>query len=168
MKKEKSEFGKGLVICLVKFAEHFENDMIRKTLRYSNFLSKSEEEQKLIRSKNPPNNLDYGRINKEFDWWMTKMVPIRGTPEKTLSNEIELWLNRASDHLYDIEVPKGKKWDKIRKKVDKLQSKGLEIGHGFTKKIWKKEDVNELQNLTREIALDIDKLIGLKPDIGQW
>lgn len=169
MTEGKSEFGKGLVICLVKFAEHFENDMYNKIMSYNMFLKKSKEDIEKVRSTTPPPNLDYGYINKQFDWWLDKIVPICGNPEKALSKEIELWLSGASDHLYEIECPEGKEWDEIRNEVIKLQNKGLEIGHGFMlDKIWKFEDINELENLTEEISLMIDKKIGLNPDIGNY
>ena len=170
MVKRTSEFGKGLIICLVKFAEHFENSMARQLGHFDMFMKLSKEKQDLVRSNTPPDNLNYGSdVNSQFDWWMKTAVPIWGTPQKTLSHEIELWLNCASDHLYEIEVPKGKSWDKIRAKVKKLQNKGLEMGHGFQhNKSWKIEDVNELKDLTEQISLMVDKKIGLKSDIGKW
>jgi len=143
MTEIKSDFGKGLVICLVKFAEHFERDMI--------FLK--------IRDFENGNLTDLDK----------QILEIYGSVEKLISHEIEMWANGASDHLYEIEVPKGKGWDKIRIKVKELQEKGLNMGHGFhLSKIWKKEDLFELFNLTRDIALMIDKKLGLNPDVGEW
>ena len=117
-----SDFGKGLVICLVKWAEHFM--LLTDLCKYFENFSESE--------------------------------------------RIETWANGASDHLYEIEVPEGKEWDRIRKKVKELQDKGLEMGHGFTGKKWTMEDFGELIELTHEIALMIDKKLGLKAQIGSW
>jgi hypothetical protein len=122
MKKEQSEFGRGLVICLVKFAEHF---------------------------------MSYYHILKSYE-----RVEIR--------NAIQIWANGLSDHLYEIEVPDGKDWDEIRQRVTKLKKFGLEIGHGFTGEIYAKKDIQKLLDLTRDIALLIDKKIGLTPDIGKY
>ena len=113
-----SEFGKGLVICLVKFAEHAERDI--------------------------------------------------GSKEKGWFNAVDRWFNAASDHLYDIEVPAGKEWDAVREKVATLQERALKIGHGFTGGKYKKNEIRKALDLAREIALMIDKVIGLKPDIGDW
>ncbi len=166
---EKSEFGKGLVICLVKFSEHFENSKFQNVRQYARFLEFTEEQQNKIRSSTPPDNLNYGSVNKSFDWWMNKIVPIWGTPEKTLSHEIEICFSGASDHLYGIEVPKDTSWDNIRKEIKRLQNKGLEMGHGFhNKRMWKIEDMNELVDSTRKISLMIDKKIGLKPQEGPY
>lgn len=138
-----SEFGKGLVICLVKFSEHFE--------RNNPLMS--------------PLALRHG-IWSDRDKEMCKDV-FDNDKEKYLSHVIGLWANGASDHLYEIEVPEGQEWNEIRNKVKELQDKGLEIGHGFTGKTWTIIDFNNLISLTREIALMIDKKIGLIPDGGE-
>jgi len=133
---EKSEFGKGLVICLVKFAEH--------AMYLSHFI------------KNNKRMLKEGSLLH---------------PE--LYNEghaVSMWANGASDHLYEIEVPKGKEWDSIRRKVKKLQNKGLDMGHGsgLMSDRFVKKDADELIKLTREIALMIDRKLGLKPQEGEF
>lgn len=172
MSKEKSEFGKGLVVCLAKFSEHFAEKSLRNIYFYKRCSEKSEEDQQKIRSENPPGNLDYGRdLNKGFDFWMSKMVPIHGSIKATISSDITLWANGASDHLYEIEVPGGKTWDKIRAIVIELKDKGLDMGHGrglMGGKRYTLLDVTELQNLTMKLLLLIDKKLGLKPDWGKW
>lgn len=126
-----SEYGKGLVICLVKFAEHFMK------------LHSKIELYKRMNKKNP-------KLFEESD-------------------AISMWANEASDHLYEIEVPKHEGWESIIEKVGLLKDKGLEMRHGFIKeKNYTKEDAQELMNLTREIALMIDTKLGLSPDIGEW
>jgi len=138
MVKKKSEFGKGLVICLVKFAEHMENSEIRPLIQ---------------------------GIYTDYDTRMLKDV-YGDNKEKFLSSKLERWANGASDHLYEIEVPKG--WVAISKKVEELKSLGLEMGHGWTGKTWTEKHYHTLINLTREISLMIDKKIGLKPLEGEW
>ena len=128
-----SEFGKGLVICLVKFAEHA-MDFVHTLESY-----------KSMRSITNP------RLFSE-------------------SSAVTIWANGASDHLYDIKTPKGKEWNEIRERVKELQKLGLDMGHGkglMGTKIFKQQDVQYLINLTRVIALMIDKKIGLTPDIGE-
>jgi hypothetical protein len=125
-----SEFGKGLVICLVKFSEHMGS--WRKT------------------------SASYKELSKEHPDLFNE------------SHAVEMFFNGASDHLYEIEVPQ--EWIKteIGKKVRELQDFGLEIGHGFTGKKWTEAEVFKAQDLTHEIALLIDKAIGLNPEEGQW
>jgi hypothetical protein len=135
MKKEKAEFGKGLVICLVKFAEH--------AMYISHFLKMNE--QMSEKDKENPSYWNEGQA-------------------------VSMWANGATDHLYEIEVPKGKEWDSIRRKVKRLQNKGLDMGHGsgvFSDKFTKK-DADDLVRLTIEIAMMIDRKIGLKPDSGSF
>ena len=128
---QESEFGSGLALCLVKFAEHFENELAERLYQQQH--------------------------DKQFS-----------------KHDFELWANGASDHLYDLKVPK--KWAKTAfgRKVNSLRDKGLEIGHGFTGKEWTFEDFAELLKLTREIAHLLD--VGLwamlnektQLDLGQW
>jgi hypothetical protein len=127
-----SEFGKGLVICLVKWAEHI--DRLQSMLEI------------------------YKKMGEEHP----------DTYSNPVSSAIEMWANGASDHLYDIEVPEGLAWDDIRKDVEHLKDAGLEIGHGFTGKIWKMDDVVKLFKLTREIAMKIDIKLGLSPELGDY
>ncbi len=127
---DESEFGKGLVICLVKFAEH--------RWRW--------QEQKLhyeeMRQKNPDLFSESGAVEMHF--------------------------NGAADHLYEIEVPDKLKNTKLGKMVKSLQDFGLEMGHGFSKKNWTEDDVEKAYTMCQEIALSVDKKLGLKPQIGQW
>ena len=129
-----SEFGKGLVLCLVKFAEH---------------RAKWVEQRRL------------------WEDMKTK------TDDKTLFTEsgaIEIHMSGASDHLYEIEVPEAWKKKKIGNLVKKLQDKGLDMGHGFSErdKTWTEADIIEVYELTQEIAMLIDKELGLKPQKGTW
>ena len=142
--KKKSEFGKGLVLCLVYFAGHFEK------LREIAQAIASYEKNKIL----------------PRDWEC--LLDLEKTFENLLSHKITMWANGATDHLYEIEVPKGREWSAIRKKVKTLQNIGLEMGHGFTNKIYTMDDVLELTKLTKEIAFAIDKKIGLNPIRGAW
>ena len=84
------------------------------------------------------------------------------------SGAVETHFNGASDHLYEIEVPKEWRRKKLGRKVKELQAFGLEIGHGFTGKEWTEADVEKAYIMCQEIALLIDKELGLEPQIGQW
>lgn len=134
------------------------------------YKNRPEVEQKAMISDNPPDNLNYGAMNGYLRFYVEDILPIYNNDiDTSLSHEIELWANGASDHLYEIEVPKGKEWNEIKKMVEKLKDKGLLMGHGFKKDIvWKFKDINELKELTLKILLKIDKKIGLEPDVGKW
>ena len=129
---EESEFGKGLVICLVKFAEHRWRWLETKKM-YEDI------ERKAL----------FGVLDSE-------------------SRAVEMHFNGASDHLYEIEVPKGWKRKKLGRKVKELQAFGLKMGHGFTQQEWTEADVEKAYTMCQEVALLIDKELGLEPQIGQW
>lgn len=163
-KKEglKTDFGKGLVVCLAKFAEHIDNDFFQIPYHLDFFYHKLKGDCKKLKQYDI-------KIQNNVDFY-SKMLRIYKTPEKLISSEIELWANGASDHLYDIEVPKG--WEKtiIGIKVQELKSLGLEIGHGFNVygKIWTVNHAEKLRKLVLEISYLVDKKLGLKPDKGKW
>jgi hypothetical protein len=158
---KKSEFGRGLAVCLVKFAEHFENDMARMIDHAHLFYGKL---------KGDRARLDECGADVRRDVDLFDRVYLKGTEdvERGLSRLIETWANGAADHLYEIEVPERMAGGRLGKLVGELRSKGLRIGHGFTGGIWTYEDFVELQELARKIALELDRGIGLEPDLGEW
>ena len=128
--KAKSEHGKGLVICLVKFAEHAEN---------------------------------WPRFRDEYAT-MRERCP-DGFNESTA---VGLFFYGASDHLSEIEVPKKWRGTIIESKVRELQNLAFTSRYGFIGPELSEEDVIRACDLCREIALLIDKDLGLSPDIGKY
>lgn len=166
----KSEFGKGLVVNLVKFTEHFGNSQMGRIRNVMFYQEQTIEKREKMISDNPPPNCNYGRDVKEnIKSFLECECKIWGNFEKGLSSMITTWANGATDHLYDIKAPKGKEWNEVRKLVKELQNKGLDVGHGFIEgAVYKHEDVTELWELTKKICILVDEKIGLKPDWGQW
>ena len=83
--------------------------------------------------------------------------------------DYSIWFNGASDHLYELEIPK--KWDNtnIGKTAKRLQKIALEIGHG-ERMIDKntEEEFDECVKLTKKMGLLIDKELGIRPIKGNW
>jgi len=104
--QEKSKFGKGLVICLAKFYQHFADESLRRIYFCKQISDMPETDQEKVMSKNPPDNLNFGKdLNAHYSFWKNKIVPIWGSVEDALSTSITVWANGASDHLYEIETP---------------------------------------------------------------
>ena len=180
---EKSEFGRGLAICLTKFAEHFENHLARQINNVHLIYGKNGNRKELKKY-----DADVQRDVKLFErvYLRAEFGEHARSVERQLSHLIELWANGASDHLYEIEVPKrwGARWalkrgrlgipyptrerTELWRLLGKLRSKGLRMGHGFTGEVHTYADFTELQELNRKIALELDKKMGLKPDLGKW
>jgi hypothetical protein len=169
--EEGSEFGKGLVICLVKFAEHFENPMIKRYHNSRYFYDKLGGDKAKLQhySRDLRNDVDYF---ERYEMAVMRKCHTEYTEDQAiqtgLSNMLEWWANGATDHLYEIEVPEAWKRRKLGKKVKELQDLGLEIGHGFTGKTWESGHWKKMFQLTREIYLLVDKEIGLEPDEGRF
>lgn len=167
-KNKGSEFGRGLCICLVKFAEHCERDQSLGVI--NKWMKETPENQKAMLLEHPPDNLNFGfpPMKQLRDFIDIAENICGGDYKKALSNRIEMIMGGASDHLYEIEVPGLPFWDDIKIAVDLLRTKALAIGHGFTGQIWTLEDLGEVQKATRDIALMIDKRLYLEPEEGKW
>lgn len=97
----------------------------------------------------------------------------------------EIWMNGASDHLYELKKPVRlvplSEW----KTAAGLQARALDIGHGFrpssaattdecfqllytAKWLLGKLEERGLSARTLDEAFVTDRLLGLRPDSGQW
>lgn len=77
-----------------------------------------------------------------------------------------LWFNAASDHLYEMEIPKEFPY-RLKKQIRDLERFALSNGHGI-KTDATKEDVLYAINEAKNILFKIDKFLGLKPIKGEY
>ncbi|MHA1329991.1 MAG: hypothetical protein ACTSR2_02830 [Candidatus Hodarchaeales archaeon] len=87
-----------------------------------------------------------------------------------LFNEKEastLWFSGASDHLYELEIPKQWKRKKIGRLAKWIKEKGLYWGHGFKEQPTKK-DFEEFFEKLEELARLIDKELGVEDIEAEW
>jgi len=157
--KEESEFGSGLVVCLVKFSEHFMNPQMQRIWSVEHWMkSKDRQDQ-------------YGTAyNTDIESFKRVELTVYGTDEKAFSQLIENWANGATDHLYELQVPKEWENTDLAKKVAELKELGLSMGHSFQRDYpWTTEHIGKLRKLVEEISLELDKRLGIKDgDWGQW
>ena len=159
-----SEFGRGLVICLTKFAEHFSNDFADQVRDVHFWRTQLNQDDSRM--------AEYDRkISENVKWF--REVYLKTSIEishesgevainSALSRVIELWANGASDHLYEMTIPQEWENTEIATKVAELKDLGLSMGHGFVPdRIWTFDDFQRLFYLTHEIALMIDRRIGI-------
>lgn len=160
-----SEYGKGLMVCLAKWFQHFGDR------RYFNLMCLHEYIEKDERGREGYYNNMEPHLQASITFFLESSSSVFGNEERAFANEIMMWANAASDHLYEIEVPDGVYWDEVRQLVKELQDKGLDMGHGagLTGRIsytW--GDVEELLNLTQKIMIKVDGILGLQPDWGSY
>jgi hypothetical protein len=169
MKRRQSEFGKGFIYNLVLFVHHIDNLLSQRISNCAFVMKQTEERKEKILSEFPEKKYEYG-FNKEVKWWYEKIVPIWDSPEKALSQEIQLWASGASDHLYEMEIPPQFKRKKLGKLAGWLQDFGLEMGHGIigNDRIYTADDYQKIWETVKEIVLLIDKELGVKPIKGEW
>ena len=156
--KEESEFGKGLVVNLVKCAEHldFGNRHLRRVFAVDRWIKGGMKDELTSDSV-------------DIEHFKRVELKVRGEPKRALSDVIELWANGATDHLYDMKVPPSWKNKYVARQIRKLRDFGLTMGHGFTDTVWTVDDITKLRTLVRKISLKVDKELGIKDgDWGHW
>lgn len=160
----KSEFGKGFIYNLMLFLNHFSNSTAEGIRNKQFVINKSSEERALILCDNPDGTHSYG-FNKDVKWWFETIVPIYGSPKAAIQAEITTWANGASDHLYELEIPEKWKETPIGQKASWIRDFGLDMGHGrgLMEHAFTWENFIELQKAVFELAMLIDKELGLEP-----
>lgn len=78
----------------------------------------------------------------------------------------EMWFNGASDHLYDLQIPKTLP-DTLQKRLKKLQDKAINWGHGLQSNC-KIEDKDWAVNEAKKLLRLIDKHNGVSVGEAQW
>lgn len=164
---EGSDFGAGVVVCLAKFSEHlsgasspYDERMIYLYNRWINELTpeqrvKMQEQAKLYPTGDAARDLQVIAS-------AARSAEIRGSAEAALSNLVEMWMNAASDHFYDLDRRRAP--DVLIELADLC----LLIGHGFTGKTWTMEHVDRIRELWRASCIAVDKQLGVKPDWGSY
>lgn len=161
-----SEFGRGLVICLTKFLEHYHwsgTDRIRSVAAY---LSLSPEQRKQFMSPNPPDGFG-ADWRRHIETFLRVEVEVYGSLNEGFSSLIRMWASGASDHLYEIIVPRRWRGTRLDEIAQQLRDKGLAMGHGFPASTYTYQDFVELRELAEEAVIWIDQHIGLKRE-ADW
>lgn len=159
----KSEFGSGVVVCLVKFSEHlaggshsFGERMIR-TLDSWRELSEDQQTKEKQQARDKP-------LGDAADLMRTLDIAMMGrrTPSEAISYTMELWMNAASDHFYDLDR------ERAPQPLIELADLTLKIGHGFTGQTWTIADLDRIRELWQASSEALDKALGATPDWGEW
>lgn len=84
------------------------------------------------------------------------------------SEGLSAWANGASDHLRDLQIPVKFKGTEIGNLLTKIQVTGLEMGDGYTGRVWTMNDYAQLREWTFEVARLLDKELGVKSIKADW
>lgn len=161
--EETSDFGEGVIIPLVYFTKHLDNDQARRIQSVSYWFKLG---------KPPVASLagTYDRsVIEAVQYFSTVHSNSGGTDAEKLSRMIELCMNGASDHLYGLQIPASFPKD-LKDKMADLRGAALKMGHGHTQQVWTIEEFDRLWDLVKEIALQIDRqVLGIEDaDEGQY
>lgn len=159
MTEEKSEFGAGVVVCLAKFSEHLWNDhvdRIRDAERWSKMDADAKARERGEAAAYPSGDAAKRMMNVEM------AEHVYDGADKAISRLIEMWMNGASDHFYDLDR------EKAPPTLIELADLTLRIGHGFTGETWTMDHFQEIRDLWRRACLEVDALLNVKADWGEW
>lgn len=157
---QKSEFGHGVLIPLIYWAKHFENDRLVRARGAAEWLKLGKPPIQTIQAKYGPEMV---QAVTEFRVFLNiaKACPAEGqtTEENAMAQILWHWANGASDHLYGLQTS-SKFSDGLNKKITELQDKALSIGHGHDlQRRVTLDDIDRLWELTKEVALEVDRTV---------
>jgi hypothetical protein len=156
-----SEFGKGIVVCLAKFSEHLHEHGPYSERSIREYAKTTDAQRtKMVEEAGKFPRGDSAQTLSRLSVFDIS-AEVRGGREEAISSAIEMWMNAASDHFYDLD-------DRAPPPLRKLADLALRIGHGFTGETWTLETVDEIRDLWRESCLAVDQLLGVEPDWGKW
>jgi hypothetical protein len=147
-----SEFGRGCLTCLVGFLDH-KSQVERWFTDHVAAFDKAD-------AVTPEMRESFDQIIKRAGW---------------------MWANGASDHLYELEVPKRLRRKPIANKLRRFKDKWLKIGHGYSMsggmfggdgrptRDEVMEGLYECERLALEVAAELDRMLGLEDArVGEW
>src|SRR5262252_964423 len=150
-----SEFGKGIVVCLCKFSEHlvehgpFSERMIRE---YADWTPEQRQRDMVEAGTHR-----FGDSAQRLARMASAEAMGGGDKVRGISRMIEMWMNGASDHFYELD-------EMAPPALRQLGSLCLEIGHGYTDRTWTLEHVREIRRLWQLACLEVDRMLGIEAD----
>lgn len=160
---DESEFGRGIVVCLVKYSEHINNEMMSSAVYTAQWLYMKDFEKAKIRAEAAryPHG-DSARVLNKVNYACLGQKPSEGRAIHVLS----MWANAASDHFYDLDR------ERAPASLIELADYALDLGHGAgLMGRWFDSATTTLEKLDRlwkRATLDVDRMLGIEPEWGTW
>lgn len=163
-----SEFGRGIVIPLVKFSQHLGygetyHSAITAGWRWLE-MTPEEKQQKIQESEEYPRG-DAAGFMQSLGVAEIYTEAVSNTPEHAISRMLEMWMYAAADHFYELD-------DKAPQALKDLASLALRMGRpwgGDIGKVWGKEDYDRIFDLWKEATLQVEAQLGVRDAAwGEW
>lgn len=147
-----TEFGSGVVVCLVKFSEHIGDGTARRVgmaIRWIN--AKPLEREKIMTDPDP-------------EWqFVLYLDEIASSSEEMLSDLIMAWANGASDHLVELDR------EVAPASLIELADLVIDLRHlAVDGRPHGEEEWLRVLALWSTAALDLDERLDVQPDWGEW
>lgn len=141
--EDDSEFGRGFLQQLLYFYKHFGEPSLRQIYGLQALREGRITREKLLK--------DYPILRPDLAMW----------GEQALEHRIGLFMNGASDHLYDFEIPESLP-EVVQLKANELRDLVLDMGHGqglSDRSFCTMEKFSKVHELVLEIVRMIDLLV---------
>ncbi len=170
-KVNSSEFGRGFLYPLMLFACHLDAAMIQ--IEQYRQIREEAKKPKYIPAEKRWVIKYHGKVIKRINLsGLYSQLPTKPIPSGMLTDDraLSLWVNGASDHLYELEIPKGLP-KPLARRIMQWRTNVLEWGHGKGLMSMTGMPFEEYQKIRREferIILAIDTLIIKNPKKACW
>lgn len=162
--EEQSEFGSGVIVCLVKFSEHLSNDMMMRYVHAQWWYNANQLKRDAWESE--ARHYPTGDSSRIVAHARSVFMGIRENSEAELLSALAMWANGASDHFYQLDA------ELAPPKLKILADFMLDLGHGSGMMgKWERsaeDTIDYIWQMWEEATLEIDVKFGSKPDWGQW
>lgn len=152
LREKQSEFGAGVVVCLVKFTEHLWTDREREIWEMVRF-KKDGKRDRL--SKHAESMLSFTERHKEFNHCQQPV-------DKAIEDAVHYWASGAGDHFYDLDEDRAPQ--PLRDLADLvLRMRNTHMGSGY---VYADGDMDRVRGLWRDACIEIDRQLGAVPNWG--
>lgn len=106
---------------------------------------------------------------KHFDKVMVEYDNIQRLGNAYLTKHVySTWINGASDHLYELEIPKNLP-EPLKKMAIELQEIALKWGHGeYLMQEMTREQYQSMRKCLNVLCIGIDRWLGIEDKEAQW
>lgn len=162
LREKQSEFGAGVIVCIVKFSEHLWTN--RESVVWELGWLKRGKRKEADLSTEAKHQLDFARR-----WWRDYPQYRNGGQDTILDDaihkQIETWASGASDHFADLDE------EHAPTSLVELGNLMFRLRNGFMDEPERRctlEDLERVKELWQQAAMDLDRALGVVPNWGEW
>lgn len=176
LREKQSEFGAGLVVCLVKFTEHLWTDRDRPVYVYDRWINmdaKRRDKERAEAEQFPRGDaaermrmVERFKHDEEGFYRYPSLAAGCSTPQEyAMSQAIHMWANAAGDHFFDLDEQRAPQ--SLRDLADlMIRMRNTHLTDEPT--AWTVEHLDRVRGLWKQSCIDLDRMLGTVPNWGEY